>query len=155
MEEDFMRQAVAAAQEGISLQEGGPFGAVIVRNGQLVARAWNRVIREQDPTAHAEVNAIRVACRVLGRFHLEDCDLYTSCEPCPMCLGAIYWARLHAVYYAATRDDAAGAGFSDAAIYQELALPPQTRSMRFVKTDAAAAVAVLKAWQADAGKHPY
>lgn len=155
MEQDFMCAAVAAAQEGVSRQDGGPFGAVIVRNGQIIVRAGNRVIREQDPTAHAEVNAIREACRVLGRFHLEDCDLYTSCEPCPMCLGAIYWARLRAVFYAATRADAAGVGFSDAAIYDELALPPDARAVRFVKTDATAAVAVMRAWQADADRHAY
>ena len=155
MEADFMRQAVTAAQEGVSLHEGGPFGAVIVRNGELVARAWNRVIREQDPTAHAEVNAIRAACRVLGRFHLEDCDLYTSCEPCPMCLGAIYWARLRTVFYAATRADAAGAGFSDASIYEQLSLPPEARSLHFVKTDAVAAVAVMREWERAADKHPY
>ena len=116
MEQDFMRAAVEAAQGGVSRQEGGPFGAVIVRNGQILSSACNRVIREQDPTAHAEVNAIREACRLLGRFHLEDCDLYTSCEPCPMCLGAIYWSKLRSVCYAATRDDAARAGFSDAQI---------------------------------------
>ena len=155
MELDFMREAVAAAQEGVSRLDGGPFGAVIVRNRQVIVRACNRVIRDQDPTAHAEVNAIRAACRVLGRFHLEDCDLYTSCEPCPMCLGAIYWARLRAVYYAATRDDAAGVGFSDAMIYHELALPPEARSMPFVKTDAKAAVAVMRTWQADADRRPY
>jgi guanine deaminase len=101
------------------------------------------------------VNAIREACRLLGRFHLEDCDLYTSCEPCPMCLGAIYWSRLRAVYFAAAREAAAEVGFSDAAIYDEVALPPEARSVRFVKTDAAAAVAVMRAWQADAGKHTY
>ncbi len=155
MAQDFMREAVAAAQAGVSRRDGGPFGAVIVRNGQIIASACNRVIRDQDPTAHAEVNAIRAACRLLGRFHLEDCDLYTSCEPCPMCLGAIYWARLRAVHYAATRDDAAGAGFSDAAIYGELALPPEARAVRFVKTEAAAAVAVMRAWQSDADKHAY
>ena len=150
-----MREAVAAAREGVSRQEGGPFGAVIVRNGQIIARAGNRVILDQDPTAHAEVTAIRAACRILGRFHLEECDLYTSCEPCPMCLGAIYWARLRTVHYAATRDDAAGVGFSDAAIYGELALPPEARAVRFVKVDAAAAVAVMRAWQAAEDKHPY
>jgi guanine deaminase len=155
MEQDFMRAAVEAAQGGVSRQEGGPFGAVIVRNGQILSSACNRVIREQDPTAHAEVNAIREACRLLGRFHLEDCDLYTSCEPCPMCLGAIYWSRLRAVYFAAAREAAAEVGFSDAAIYDEVALPPEARSVRFVKTDAAAAVAVMRAWQADAGKHTY
>ncbi len=155
MEQDFMRAAVEAAQGGVSRQEGGPFGAVIVRNGQILSSACNRVIREQDPTAHAEVNAIREACRLLGRFHLEDCDLYTSCEPCPMCLGAIYWSRLRAVYFAAAREAAAEVGFSDAAIYDEVALPPEARSVRFVKTDAAAAVAVMRAWQTDAGKHTY
>jgi tRNA(Arg) A34 adenosine deaminase TadA len=155
MEQDFMCEAVAAAQAGVTRQDGGPFGAVIVRNGQIISRACNRVIREQDPTAHAEVNAIREACRVLGRIHLEDCDLYTSCEPCPMCLGAIYWARLRSVYFAATRNDAAAVGFSDAAIYGELALPPEARAVSFVKTDAAAARAVMRAWQADTGKHTY
>lgn len=155
MEQEFMREAVAAAREGVSRQDGGPFGAVIVRNGQIIARAWNRVIRDQDPTAHAEVNAIREACRALGRFHLEDCELYTSCEPCPMCLGSIYWARLRAVYFAATRDDAADIGFSDASIYRELALPPETRAVRFVKTDSIAALAVMRTWQADTGKREY
>ena len=155
MEERFMREAVAAAQEGAARGDGGPFGAVIVRDGQVVARAWNRVIRECDPTAHAEVNAIRAACRAAGRFHLEACDLYTSCEPCPMCLGAIYWARLRTVYYAATRDDAAGVGFCDARIYDELALRPALRSVQFVKTESKDAVAAMCAWQASAGRQPY
>ena len=100
MRQALMAEAVRAAAEGLARRDGGPFGAVIVRSGEVVCRAWNRVIREQDPTAHAEVNAIREACRLLGRFHLEDCELYTSCEPCPMCLGAIYWARLAGVCYA-------------------------------------------------------
>ena len=105
-----MREAVSAAEHGVLRRDGGPFGAVVVREGRVVSRAWNRVILENDPTAHAEVNAIREACRLLGRFHLEDCELYTSCEPCPMCLGAIYWAGLPIVYYAATRDDAGKEG---------------------------------------------
>jgi tRNA(Arg) A34 adenosine deaminase TadA len=155
MVQDFMSAAVAAACEGVARQDGGPFGAVVVRNGQILARACNQVIRDQDPTAHAEVNAIRGACRALGRFHLEDCDLYTSCEPCPMCLGAIYWARLRTVFYAATRNDAASLGFSDAAIYAELSLPPSARSVSFVKQDAAAALAMMRVWQADADKHVY
>lgn len=155
MEQDFMREAVAAAQEGVSRQAGGPFGAVIVQHGRIIARASNRVIRDRDPTAHAEVNAIREACRVLGRFHLEECELYTTCEPCPMCLGAIYWARLRAVHFAATRDDAAAVGFSDAAIYRELALPPDARAVRFVKAEPDAALAVMRAWQADTGKQDY
>ena len=155
MQERFMREAVAAAAAGVARGDGGPFGAVIVRDGRIVARAWNRVVRDQDPTAHAEVNAIREACRALGRFHLEDCELYTSCEPCPMCLGAIYWARLSAVYYAATRDDAAGVGFSDAWIYGEIAVTPAERTVRFVRMDGAAALSVMRAWQADVGRHVY
>ena len=150
-----MRAAVEAAEEGVSRGEGGPFGAVIVRNGQIVSRAWNRVIREQDPTAHAEMNAIREACRTLGRFHLDDCELYTSCEPCPMCLGAIYWARLNAVYYAATREDADGVGFSDARIYKEIASLPAERAVRFIKMDATAAVSVMRVWQGDTGRRVY
>ena len=150
-----MREAVSAAEHGVSRRDGGPFGAVVVREGRVVSRAWNRVILENDPTAHAEVNAIREACRLLGRFHLEDCELYTSCEPCPMCLGAIYWAGLPIVYYAATRDDAAGAGFNDSLIYDELALRPETRKVRFIKTDAAAARAVFQKWMFDTDKHAY
>ena len=150
-----MREAVSAAEHGVSRRDGGPFGAVVVREGRVVARAWNRVILENDPTAHAEVNAIREACRLLGRFHLEDCELYTSCEPCPMCLGAIYWAGLPIVYYAATRDDAAGAGFNDSLIYDELALRPETRKVRFIKTDAVAARAVFQKWMFDTDKHAY
>ena len=151
----FMREAVAASKEGVSRRDGGPFGAVVVRDGQIVARAWNRVIAENDPTAHAEVNAIRAACRALGRFHLEDCELYTSCEPCPMCLGAIYWSRLKAVHYAATRADAAAAGFDDARIYAEQALAPEGRAVPFLKAEAAPAVAVMRAWCEDAAKRPY
>ena len=155
MEEHFMREAVAAAAEGVARGDGGPFGAVVVREGRVIARAWNRVILDQDPTAHAEVNAIREACRLLGRFHLEECELYTSCEPCPMCLGAIYWARLRAVHYAADRGDAAGVGFSDAHIYAELALPPEARAVRFGRVDSEEARAVMRAWQASGKRREY
>ncbi len=155
MDERFMREAVEAAREGVARGDGGPFGAVVVHDGRVIARAWNRVIREQDPTAHAEVCAVREACRVLGRFHLEDCALYTSCEPCPMCLGAIYWARLRCVCYAATRGDAAAAGFGDAQIYAEFAKSPEARSVRFVKMDAAEAKNVMRAWLADEKHLPY
>lgn len=155
MENPFMLEAVAAAREGISRGDGGPFGAVVVLDGRVIARAWNRVIREQDPTAHAEVCAVREACRVLGRFHLEACDLYTSCEPCPMCLGAIYWARLRAVYYAATRVDAAEVGFSDAQIYEEFARSPGARALRFVRMESPGAQDVMRAWRADEGRRPY
>lgn len=155
MEDSFMREAVEAAREGVSRGDGGPFGAVVVLDGRVVARAWNRVIREQDPTAHAEVCAVREACRTLGRFHLEDCDLYASCEPCPMCLGAIYWARLRRVFYAATRADAAAAGFSDAQIYEEFAKRPEARSVRFTRLETAGARDVMRAWLADEGRRPY
>lgn len=155
MQDAFMREAVAAAAEGVARGDGGPFGAVVVQDGRVIARAWNRVIREQDPTAHAEVCAVREACRVLGRFHLEDCDLYTSCEPCPMCLGALYWARLRNVHYAATRADAAAIGFDDAQIYDEVSKKPEARSVRFVKVDGAGSLDVMRAWQASVGHRPY
>ncbi len=155
MERTLMEAAVSAAAEGVERQEGGPFGAVVVREGRVIARAWNRVVRDLDPTAHAEVNAIREACRALGRFHLEDCDLVTSCEPCPMCLGAIYWARLRSVTFAAGRDDAAGVGFSDAWIYEELARPPEARTVKFSRVDPESALAVMRRWQADVARQPY
>lgn len=155
MEKAFISAAVSASAEGVARRDGGPFGAVVVSGGRIIARAWNRVIRDQDPTAHAEMNAIREACRVLGRFHLEDCELYTSCEPCPMCLGGIYWAKLGAVYYAASREDAALAGFDDAWIYEELAKPPEARAVRFVKAEPEAAVDVMRRWRADAGRDLY
>ncbi|MDD4101300.1 MAG: nucleoside deaminase [Kiritimatiellae bacterium] len=153
--EQYMREAVAAAANGIRSNCGGPFGAVVVCAGQVIARACNRVVKDCDPTAHAEVNAIREACRVLGRFHLEDCELYASCEPCPMCLGAIYWARLRVVYYAATRQDAADAGFSDALIYEELAAKPEARSVKFVKHSGVEAVAVMRTWASDPNRREY
>jgi len=151
----FMSEAVQAAAQGVSRGDGGPFGAVIVRDEHVVASAWNRVILDVDPTSHAEVNVIRAACRILGRFHLEDCELYTSCEPCPMCLGAIYWARLRTVHYAATRDDASGIGFDDSLIYGELAANPENRRIRFIKTDASEAQTVMRAWQAHASRRTY
>jgi tRNA(Arg) A34 adenosine deaminase TadA len=150
-----MNAAVSASAEGVAKRDGGPFGAVVVRQGHIIARAWNRVICDQDPTAHAEINAIREACQALGRFHLEDCELYTSCEPCPMCLGAVYWAKLGAVFFAASRGDAADVGFGDAWIYEEMALPPEARGVRFVKADSSQAVAVMRGWQADTGRQPY
>lgn len=144
--ETFMDEAVAAAREGAGRGDGGPFGAVIVMDGKIIARAWNRVLRDQDPTAHAEVNAIREAARVLGSFRLESCDLYTSCEPCPMCLGAIYWSGLRRVYYAATREDADDIGFSDARLYREFGLVPEGRSIPFVRTASAAAQNAMRDW---------
>jgi len=130
-----------------SLQEGGgPFGAVVVKDGHEIARGKNRVTLWNDPTAHAEVTAIREATRILGNYFLEDCVLYCSCEPCPMCLGAIYWARLKAVYFAGTRHDAAEAGFSDALIYEELTKPLPQRRIPFYRQDHAEAGEVFKVW---------
>ncbi len=125
--EDFMRRAIELSKENIE-NGGGPFAAVIVRDGEIVAEGANRVTADNDPTAHAEVNAIRAACRKLNTFMLNGCEIYTSCEPCPMCFGAIYWARLDKIYFACDKDDAADAGFDDSFIYKEIALQPQYRS---------------------------
>ncbi len=127
-----MREAVRLSVENVK-NGGGPFGALIVKDGELVATGVNRVTDSCDPTAHAEVNAIRSACKKLHTFNLEGCELYTSCEPCPMCLGAIYWAHLDKVYYGNTKDDAKKIGFDDSFIYDELAVP---RAERCLKTEA-------------------
>jgi guanine deaminase len=116
----FLALAVAEAIRGAKAGQGGPFGAVVVKDGVVIAKAANAVVANNDPTAHAEVQAIRAACANLGSFQLEGCDVYASCEPCPMCLGAILWARPRAVYYAATRQDATAAGFDDAVFYQAI-----------------------------------
>ena len=127
--DELMRRAIALSEESVK-NGGGPFGAVIARNGEIVAEASNRVTLDHDPTAHAEVSAIRLAAQRLGTFNLSGCDIYTSCEPCPMCLGAIYWARLDNIYYANNRKDAAHIGFDDDFIYNELALNPAERTKR-------------------------
>lgn len=124
--EELMRRAITLAEESVKAG-GGPFGAVIARNGEIIAEASNRVTLDCDPTAHAEVTAIRRATSLLGTFSLEGCEIYTSCEPCPMCLGAIYWAHLDRIYYANNRKDAADIGFDDDFIYQEIALCPTER----------------------------
>ncbi len=124
--EELMRRAIALSEESVR-KGGGPFGAVIAREGQIVAEASNRVTLDNDPTAHAEVSAIRAAALRLGSFDLSGCDIFTSCEPCPMCLGAIYWAHLDTIYYANDRKDAAAIGFDDDFIYKEIALAPSAR----------------------------
>src|SRR4030095_1113397 len=116
----FMLEAIRLSSDGMNLDIGGPFGCVIVRNNEIIGRGNNQVTSTNDPTAHAEVTAIRNACRQLNTFQLEDCELYTSCEPCPMCLGAIYWSKIKKIYYACTRTDAASIGFSDDFIYNEI-----------------------------------
>ncbi len=125
----FMAEAIALAEEGVREGLGGPFGAVVVRKGKIIGRGQNRVLTDGDPTAHAEMVAIRDACRRLGHFQLDGCTLYSSCEPCPMCLGAIYWARPQRLVYACTHEDASAVGFDDSFIYQEMALPVDKRSL--------------------------
>ena len=120
--EDFMREAIRLSVKNVR-EGGGPFGAVIVKRGEIIARGVNSVVPEKDPTAHAEVNAIREACKVLGIFDLTGCEIYSSCEPCPMCLSAIYWAHIDKVYFANTKEDAARIGFDDSFIYEEVARP--------------------------------
>ena len=119
-DKQFMRRAIALAQNGIDSNAGGPFGAIVVKDGEIIAEGNNRVTSTNDPTAHAEVVAIRNACEKLGSFQLDDCVIYTSCEPCPMCLGAIYWARPKQIFFAGTREDAAHVGFDDQFIYDEI-----------------------------------
>jgi len=125
----FMERALALALEKMRANEGGPFGALIVRGDEVISEGWNQVTSHNDPTAHAEVVAIRRACAKLETFNLPDCDIYTNCEPCPMCLGAIYWTRLRHIYYANTRTQAAEVGFDDDHIYREIAIDPALRSI--------------------------
>lgn len=139
--EELMREAIRLSVENVK-NGGGPFGAVIARNGEIVATGVNRVTADCDSTAHAEVNAIREACKALGRFELSGCEIYTSCEPCPMCLGAIYWAHLDRMYYGNDKNDAARIGFDDAFIYKEISLSPLQRrlvSLRLLPEEAAKA----------------
>ena len=128
--ENYMREAIRLAEQGMRGGRGGPFGCVVVRRGEIVGRGNNRVTSTNDPTAHAEVVAIRDACAKLGTFQLDDCELYTSCEPCPMCLSAIYWARIPSIFYGNTRTDAAAIGFDDDFIYQQVPLPPEQRTLK-------------------------
>jgi guanine deaminase len=132
MEHQFIAQAIEMARENVR-RAGGPFAALVVRDGIVIATGANQVTRANDPTAHAEIVAIREACRVLGHFQLEGCDVYSSCEPCPMCLAALYWARPARVFYAATRDDAAAAGFDDAFIYEQLQLIGSERAIPTIR----------------------
>lgn len=152
--EDFMRQAIGLAVENVR-NGGGPFGAVIVKNGRVVATGVNRVTPDNDPTAHAEVCAIRAACRKLGTFNLEGCVIYTSCEPCPMCLGAIYWAHLDKIYYGANQHDAAAVNFDDSFIYRELELKPADRKKPVENLLHDEALAPFNAWSAKNDKVEY
>jgi tRNA(Arg) A34 adenosine deaminase TadA len=155
MKEKFMREAIRLSLVKMRENCGGPFGAVVVREGTIVARGWNRVTSTNDPTAHAEVTAIRRACKKLKSFQLGDCELYTSCEPCPMCLAAIYWARLNRVYFANTRMDAAKIDFDDRLIYREVALPIARRKIPMQPLLRSEALKVFAEWQAKADKTEY
>lgn len=152
---DLMRRAIELALESVRSGLGGPFGALVARAGRVVATGQNRVTSSGDPTAHAEVVAIRAACEVLGTHTLAGCELYTSCEPCPMCLGAAHWARVDRLWFGATRDDAADAGFDDALLYQELALPLEARRLRAVQLLRDEALAAFRAWTSKPDRVPY
>jgi tRNA(Arg) A34 adenosine deaminase TadA len=154
-EAKFMLEAIRLSRKGMENGDGGPFGCVVVKGEEIVGRGWNRVTSTNDPTAHAEVVAIRDACARLGTFQLEGCEIYTSCEPCPMCLGAIYWARPAKLYYANTRFDAAEAGFDDAFIYEELPLPAEDRQITTTCLCREDALPVFREWQSKADRRDY
>jgi guanine deaminase len=153
--DDFMREAIRLSVENVQVRGGGPFGCVVVKDGQIIARGFNQVTATNDPTAHAEVDAIRKACAALGTFQLDGCDLYTSCEPCPMCLGAIYWARPARVFYGNTKQDAAAIGFDDQFIYDEIDQPLPARAIPMVPLLRPEALAGFEAWTNLAGKALY
>ncbi len=141
-----MQAAIDEAVAGIDGNEGGPFGAVVVRNGVIVGRGHNRVVTTNDPTAHAEVNAIREAASFLSRYDLSDCEIYTTCEPCPMCYGAIHWARIGTIHRGATKEDAAAIGFNDLDIYEDLARQPDDREIIMDEVDREACLSVFRRW---------
>jgi guanine deaminase len=147
MQSHFMQRAIDLAIENVNARRGGPFAAIVVRGDAILAEGTNLVTSTLDPTAHAEITAIRAACRTLQSFQLSGCEIYTSCEPCPMCLGAIYWSRADRVYYAGTRVDAAAAGFDDAYIYDQLHVPPGERSIPMLALMRAEGQAAFEAWR--------
>jgi tRNA(Arg) A34 adenosine deaminase TadA len=157
MEKDeyFMSRAISLAQNGMDSNAGGPFGAIVVRYGEIIGEGSNRVTSTNDPTAHAEITAIREACRKLSSFQLENCTIYTSCEPCPMCLGAIYWARPERVVFACTREDAAKIGFDDQFIYEEIEKTIDEREMQIVNFMREDALKVFENWERKADKTKY
>ena len=152
---EYMQEAIKLSIEKMQAGFGGPFGAVVVKDGKIIARGFNNVTSSNDPTAHAEVDAIRKACKELGTFQLDDCELYTSCEPCPMCLGAIYWARPKVVYYGNTKIDAANIGFDDQFIYDEIEKPLAGRSIPMIQFMAEEALDGFKKWEEKANKIEY
>jgi tRNA(Arg) A34 adenosine deaminase TadA len=150
-----MQKAIALAVENVRSGRGGPFGAVVVRGSDVIGEGTNQVTSTNDPSAHAEVLAVRAACQRLRTFQLRGCEIYSSCEPCPMCLSLIYWARLDKVYYASTAEDAAAIGFDDSRIYGELRSPNDNRSVPMVRLQIADALVAFRAWQGKPDKIPY
>jgi guanine deaminase len=151
----FMKRAIALALENVESGRGGPFGAIIVKDGEVLAEAANCVTLTNDPTAHAEIMAIREACKKLRAFQLPGCEMYSSCEPCPMCMGAIYWVRLAGVYFASTAADAAKAGFDDSLIYQEIQRPYAERKIPMIQLMREESLAAFRAWEQKPGKIGY
>ena len=152
---DFMHKAIELSRKGITTNEGGPFGCVVVKGDDIIGHGWNRVTSTNDPTAHAEVVAIRDACTKLQSFQLTGCEIYTSCEPCPMCMGAIYWARPDKVYYANTRQDAAAVGFDDSLIYEELTAPVGDRKIPMIRVERPEGLSVFEEWKEKGDKTVY
>ena len=150
-----MHEAVMLARAGMKRNDGGPFGAIIVLKKEIVGRGWNQVLTTKDPTAHAEIIAIRDASKNLNRFHLQDCELYTTCEPCPMCLGAIYWARIPVVYFSNSREDAKAIGFNDAFIYEELRQTFEKRSIRMECVSNNEAIGLFEDWSLKGDRRLY
>ncbi len=153
--EAHMREAIRLSVENAGSGQGGPFGAVVVKDGRVIARGVNQVTRRLDPTAHAEIVAIRLACEALGSFQLTGCEVYCSCEPCPMCLGALYWARPDAIWFASTQQDAAAAGFDDAFIYDEIERPPAERQLATRQILREEALAAFARWKANDRREEY
>lgn len=153
--EKFMREAIRLGKAGMEAGQGGPFGCVVVRDGRIIGRGNNRVIVDNDPTAHAEIIAIREACRELGDFQLEDCEIYSSCEPCPMCLGAIYWARPRRIFFACRQEDAANIGFDDRFIYREFEKPASRRAIPGQELLRDEGLAIFREWADKEDKIPY
>ncbi len=152
---EFMKEAIKTGIEGMNANSGGPFGCVVVKGDKVVGRGWNKVTSTNDPTAHAEVTAIRDACKNLGTFQLDDCEIYTSCEPCPMCLGAIYWARPTKIYYGNTRQDAADIGFDDSLIYEEMTVPLDKRKIAIECIGRNEAIKMFEEWASKTDKKEY
>ena len=154
-DEKFMRLAIELAESNVKQMRGGPFGAIIVKDGQIIAASANQVIKSKDPTAHAEIAAIRLACENLGTIDLQGCTIYSSCEPCPMCLGAIYWARIGTLYFGNTKADAAAAGFDDEHIYREMEKPAAVRGLKMIQILHDEAAIAFKLWQESDSKFNY